>query len=771
MYVSEYGLNENDVVFVELKNEDGWAFHLDYNEPKYFDPGVLKNPGAINDEPSYRKYWEAAFSRTFPSLESPAQPPEYSRLKKILHSVTEKDHKTRTPKPDKPLLSIDPIPVPALAPAVEKMLVDSSSKPEFTVAPQKMEDVKANVAQEASLSKVAPVNGSSAASTTTSGAGSAYSAELECTEVLKLGQTLGGGDTPEKIRIPPTGDDLMLTVKSPQPFKVEVNGSSSRNGTKIVLMSPVAAYAVEPPLESKPVVAQKVKAARPSGIKNIGNTCYISSSIQCLKHTKLLWEFVESYYGGKETADTPSGSASDGEISKSFSELVQSLKDDNQSIAPHQFKKVVAAHSAQFSGTEQSDAHEFLTFLIDKLHEELKGKDTAGGAASKIEEIFYGAFRSTIQCLQCGHHSVSKEPFMCISLPIEGNIDILNVILYTQSNHLLIVNFKYDDDSMTVQSVKEELQKQVIVGPLDIFLLINGSTLIPIADSKTIGDITRCKESWQLYAVERQPDSSDFLLKVGIAKHSPPFLMSSQLEPKEHVYALTENVRRLFLGAGVPGNDIDSTAAGRSLAQTLDFGVTDMRPVASEESALKYDVLELKPTVKASDIKQLWGKLPQKHITAVKHKAEEESFGTLHGCLSRFTGTEKLQGNNQWMCPNCKSFKDANKAIEYLKLPKVLIIHLKRFKVFGKKSRSKISTLVKFPLILLLNTTDGTTHMYNLYAMMNHMGDIERGHYTAYCRNLKNRNEWLEFDDNKVRPIDATQLETNKAYVLFYEHT
>eukprot|EP01022_Parablepharisma_sp_SALTPOND_P025155 TRINITY_DN575_c0_g1_i1.p1 TRINITY_DN575_c0_g1~~TRINITY_DN575_c0_g1_i1.p1 ORF type:complete len:737 (+),score=82.87 TRINITY_DN575_c0_g1_i1:1257-3467(+) len=678
VYVVEYGLNENDVIFVEHRTEDGWVFALNYNEPKYFASGSLKHPGAISDEPSYRKYWENAFSRPFPPLDTLSVLPEYGRLQKALH---------------------------ILAPKVE----------------QKQ-----------------PNNGSATSSGGTSCSGCS---ELECNEVLKIVRT--PVDTPEKHN-ETVEEDKKLPEQYKKPMEIkEESKSVPAEGQKMAVAVP------------------KVKAARPSGIKNIGNSCYISSSIQCLKHTKLLWEFIESY-NGRDTVDSSPTLPQDGEISKSFSELVQSLKDDNQSIAPHRFKKVIAAHSAQFSGTDQSDAHEFLTFLIDKLHEELKEKETG---ESRIEDIFYGAFSSNIQCTHCGYKSVSKEPFMCISLPIEGNIDCINIILYTQSGHLLIVNFKYDDETIAVQAMKEEIQRQVIVGPLDIFLLIDNSTLVPVADDQTIGDITRCKSSWQLYAVERLVVSRDYLVKIDINKHSPSFLISCSLEQQDHVYALKETIRKFFIGNS--GNDIDGTAS-RSIVQSLDFNIMDSKVI--RDGAMEYINLELKATIKSSELKQLWAKLPQKQIGAIKYKTEE-NFGTLHGCLNRFTGTEKLQGNNRWMCPSCKSFKDANKSIGYHKLPKVLIIHLKRFKVLGKKSRTKISTLVKFPLILLLTTTDQVTHMYSLYAMMNHIGEIERGHYTAYCRNLKNRNEWLEFDDNKVKPIDASQLETDKAYVLFYEHT
>jgi len=801
VYIAEYGLLDSDVIFVEIKTDEGWAFILDYKDNKYFDPGTLRNQGIICEEPSYRKYWESAFGRSYISTDA-VNVAEYTRLKRIMSgqntpSGVKEDSRSLGKEEIKKVVNSPKI---SLSSPISTPVLSQIGQNEVNLG------VKSEQKDEKNSENV-PISQN-------------MFTELECTETLKISQPTPLS-TPEKTNQnlintesmepnivtieepkkpppdpikpikpnPPLSDELKLTMPIYRSDKTTITIETNRviieikkNQDQPALMEiqPKPTPSINPlpdKEESKspnpenstdiksepsnvPVSTRALRPSKPSGIKNIGNSCYIGSSIQCLKHTKILWDYIVESSNNSSNIDDPMHPK---EIYKSFSELVLSLKDDNLSIAPHQFKKVISANSERFSGIEQSDAHEFITFLIDKLHEELKQSENGG---SIIEDIFYGAFKSTIQCTQCGHKSLSREPFMCISLPIEGNIDVLNIILYTQSNHILIINCKYDDDSITIQTLKEEIQKQVIVGMLDMYMIIENNTVCKLDDLKTIGDLTKCKSDWQLYAVEHVIGVQDYLVKIEIQKHTPAFLMSSPHEPKTHRYFLKDQARKIFLNIGNGSNNLETGL--KSINHSLDFQILDNKtPITNSTEC---DVLELKSTIKTSELKTLWGKLPLKEIALIRHKTEEK-FGTLHDCLNKFTGTEKLLGNNRWMCPNCELFKEANKTIEYLQLPKVLVIHLKRFKMLGKKSRKKISTLVKFPFIILLKSTDGVTHMYSLYAIMNHIGDIERGHYTAYCRNLKNRNEWLEFDDNKVKPIPITQLETEKAYVLFYEHT
>ena len=58
-------------------------------------------------------------------------------------------------------------------------------------------------------------------------------------------------------------------------------------------------------------------------------------------------------------------------------------------------------------------------------------------------------------------------------------------------------------------------------------------------------------------------------------------------------------------------------------------------------------------------------------------------------------------------------------------------------------------------------------NVYDLYAVCNHTGSMNRGHYTAYCRNPAD-GHWYGFDDVNVHPVAEDQLITPGAYMLFY---
>jgi len=117
------------------------------------------------------------------------------------------------------------------------------------------------------------------------------------------------------------------------------------------------------------------------------------------------------------------------------------------------------------------------------------------------------------------------------------------------------------------------------------------------------------------------------------------------------------------------------------------------------------------------------------------------------------------------------------------KLPKVLALHLKRFKYTEDYSRlQKLFHRVVYPYHLrMFNTTDDAEdpdRMYELYAVVVHIGgNAYHGHYVAVIK-TKDRG-WLLFDDEMVEPVDKHFVRNffgDKpgmacAYVLFYQET
>lgn len=60
------------------------------------------------------------------------------------------------------------------------------------------------------------------------------------------------------------------------------------------------------------------------------------------------------------------------------------------------------------------------------------------------------------------------------------------------------------------------------------------------------------------------------------------------------------------------------------------------------------------------------------------NKKEKETV-SLDSCFKAFSREELLTGADQWYCNKCKEQRDIHKKLELYKLPKILIIQLKRF--------------------------------------------------------------------------------------------
>jgi len=59
-------------------------------------------------------------------------------------------------------------------------------------------------------------------------------------------------------------------------------------------------------------------------------------------------------------------------------------------------------------------------------------------------------------------------------------------------------------------------------------------------------------------------------------------------------------------------------------------------------------------------------------------------------------------------------------------------------------------------------------HEYRLFSVVEHVGNFaSRGHYICY--NLDSEDNWILFDDNKVKKRDLDSVLDSQAYILFYE--
>jgi ubiquitin C-terminal hydrolase len=101
---------------------------------------------------------------------------------------------------------------------------------------------------------------------------------------------------------------------------------------------------------------------------------------------------------------------------------------------------------------------------------------------------------------------------------------------------------------------------------------------------------------------------------------------------------------------------------------------------------------------------------------------------------------------------------------EIWRAPNTLIICLKRF----NNDRTKINTNISFPLENLnINTVDAAKNVYDLYAVCNHVGDLNGGHYFSY---VKQDGNWYEMNDGLIKNIvNTSRINNHYAYILFYQ--
>lgn len=229
------------------------------------------------------------------------------------------------------------------------------------------------------------------------------------------------------------------------------------------------------PFKRRPTVTPGV-----TGLRNLGNTCYMNSILQVLSHLhvfrecflrldltqalELLASAVHGQLAAKASSHPPlthrkglqsssgSGAGLSGGASQTRSmELIQPKEPSSKHISLchelHTLFQVMWSgkwalvspfamlHSVwqlipAFRGYAQQDAQEFLCELLDKVQHELEstGKHTTNTGVpqtqkrlikqvlSVVNTIFHGQLLSQVTCLACDHRSNTVEPFWDLSL-------------------------------------------------------------------------------------------------------------------------------------------------------------------------------------------------------------------------------------------------------------------------------------------------------------------------------------------------------------------
>ncbi|KAJ8343092.1 hypothetical protein SKAU_G00330200 [Synaphobranchus kaupii] len=201
------------------------------------------------------------------------------------------------------------------------------------------------------------------------------------------------------------------------------------------------------------------------GLRNLGNTCFMNSILQCLSNTHDLRDYC---LHNCHRQDLNNNSRANTALMEEFSKLTQTLwrSSGSDAVSPSEFKTQIQKYAPRFVGYNQQDAQEFLRFLLDGLHNDVNrvairprvdmedfdqlSDDEKGKMMwnkyleredSKIVDLFVGQLKSSLTCSDCGYCSTVFDPFWDLSLPIakksSGEVSLMDCVrLFTKEDVL-----------------------------------------------------------------------------------------------------------------------------------------------------------------------------------------------------------------------------------------------------------------------------------------------------------------------------------------------
>ncbi|XP_028092200.1 ubiquitin carboxyl-terminal hydrolase 25-like isoform X3 [Camellia sinensis] len=201
----------------------------------------------------------------------------------------------------------------------------------------------------------------------------------------------------------------------------------------------------------------KRKNGPPLGLKNIGNSCYLNSVLQCLTYTPPLANFCLKFLHSSSCDSGEQERKRECPFCILEKRIARSLKVDLTLDTPSKMNNCLRVFADHFRCGRQEDAHEFLRYVIDACHNaclrlkklQQQQQRRKGGAnegfngSTVVMEIFGGALQSQVKCLSCGAESNKVDEIMDINLDVSHSSSLKESLQKFFQAEVLDGNNKY----------------------------------------------------------------------------------------------------------------------------------------------------------------------------------------------------------------------------------------------------------------------------------------------------------------------------------------
>jgi ubiquitin C-terminal hydrolase len=497
----------------------------------------------------------------------------------------------------------------------------------------------------------------------------------------------------------------------------------------------------------------------PGGISNLMNTCYMASALQMLASGEAFCQAIRESGAGPTTSP----------LCQALLTLWQDLA-KGETVRPEDFKRAVDGRSCLFEGYEQQDAHEFLTTVLDLLDEDYK---KAAGAEEAVDAVIENVTPPTSpMSTQAATESATNDTDDMDTDESPSCKRMKTCLPEEEEARPTTTGGENDTTAPSSTQSYSELDfgqiEQLLHGPSS-----REGVILPAAATTTQ------PVSCRLVGGRMNPTPNTFWAGQSLAAAE-----SSSREQQQHQEEEEHSNRAPSQAASV--ERVTPTPAQVSAAANSD-STSDATSEQGGMTSCSSPVDDYFTTKVRARLTCDSCKYTRTHEETYLHWSLEMAGDntSVDEVVRRFFAPERREVK----CEKCFG-ESATQCSQILQLPKMLLLHFKRFVVnvspdYSSVSYEKNSSAVAFgPVIQAHDFEDlvapdcplAADQPYRLRSVVNHLGSsVSFGHYMADAhRRVKDdgSREWLRFNDDHVSEIseqEAVQESFRTAYLVLYE--